>query len=754
MEQINNHKKRKFESTKIYRFHQFCREDFPHDFTGVFGENIKDFSDKCAERDADIEGFPAWFTLLVVDDGDDSYNGVTLYTIEESVEESKSPFCYQCLFSGWSHHFVSRRRYHLIIPVADEFPDIRLFDQTHLLHGLIHCNGFGHLMNINGFEGGSKFLSGQQIMDLWDRICTALRVRKITVEDVSHRGSMDLRLLYGIADGHSWFGRWGYTFCPGSFNGTEKAYNTAIEMLSSWNLDDIVQVSGNYEYMKKIIEAYRELSKTQLITTRDLFAFMLGNCKAFSKPHCVVEAITKSVQQRLPLKDVTNKHSNSSKISRSRLKNTKKPCSSSKFISFAHMPTNTWPARRLDYAAEVIVNALKAKGSVMSRLELRDAAREFIGDTGLLDFVLSSSDNLIFGENFVCRTRNPVTNQFEFTLCKCRKYSSFAAEEATGNWSAKRLEYAVKVIVAALKARKSGMNRKELKEEAKAGVGDTGLLDFVLKSINGMIFGNFVVRRTKNPVTNLLEFNIHELYGEESKSTSASPATSISHLSTTASTTTATTATTAHTAHAIPGSDVYNDLLYLYKEVFLQGSESIHGLTLAVLDSKHFVKEWTLSDVEFFCLRYVCWLHPSLFAYGRTYELSRSLPPPSELVVVPKCTETGELKEKIQSTYRDTYCVFDSFNVTEVQRKEGMEGLDEIWVLGDGLGEGSDHLKYEGRNDSWIFDCICGAKDAGEERMAACLLCHVRKHARCCGINDDVAVPKVFFCPGCRCNVC
>lgn len=49
--------------------------------------------------------------------------------------------------------------------------------QTHLLHGLIHSNGFGHLLSINGREGGSKFLSGREIMDLWDRICLNLRVR-------------------------------------------------------------------------------------------------------------------------------------------------------------------------------------------------------------------------------------------------------------------------------------------------------------------------------------------------------------------------------------------------------------------------------------------------------------------------------------------------------------------------------------------------------------------------------------------------
>jgi hypothetical protein len=52
-----------------------------------------------------------------------------------------------------------------------------LDNQSYLLHGVIHCNGYGHLVCLNGIEGGSKFLSGREIMELWDRICTNLRAR-------------------------------------------------------------------------------------------------------------------------------------------------------------------------------------------------------------------------------------------------------------------------------------------------------------------------------------------------------------------------------------------------------------------------------------------------------------------------------------------------------------------------------------------------------------------------------------------------
>lgn len=72
-------------------------------------------------------------------------------------------------FSGWSHHLVSKRKYHLRIPVDNEWnkplSEGVLDLQTHLLHGLIHCNGFGHLKSINVFEGGSRYISGREIRD-------------------------------------------------------------------------------------------------------------------------------------------------------------------------------------------------------------------------------------------------------------------------------------------------------------------------------------------------------------------------------------------------------------------------------------------------------------------------------------------------------------------------------------------------------------------------------------------------------------
>lgn len=89
---------------------------------------------------------------------------------------------------------------------------------------------------------------------------------------------MDLRLLHGVAYGHSWFGRWGYGFCRGSFGVTEQNYDEAIETLGSLVLDDIVRDLSKTKYQKdfkQMIRFYRDMSETHIITLRELLRFML-----------------------------------------------------------------------------------------------------------------------------------------------------------------------------------------------------------------------------------------------------------------------------------------------------------------------------------------------------------------------------------------------------------------------------------------------------------------------------------------------
>ncbi|KAF6168091.1 hypothetical protein GIB67_011476 [Kingdonia uniflora] len=78
-------------------------------------------------------------------------------------------------------------------------------------------------------------------------------------------------------------------------------------------------------------------------------------------------------------------------------------------------------------------------------------------------------------------------------------------------WPKRRLEYAAEVIVEALKELQGGMSRQEVKDAARLHIGDTGLLDFVIKSINNYIIGNYMVLRTLIPSTRVLEININDV---------------------------------------------------------------------------------------------------------------------------------------------------------------------------------------------------------------------------------------------------
>ncbi|MED6110595.1 hypothetical protein PIB30_044515 [Stylosanthes scabra] len=406
---------------KIFSFHSFGDSGCPTAPSAAFRDNVRSFLRDCAElEDYVLQNNPLWCTLLV---SDKTNLTAPLFTLEEQVSQSSHPFCDHCRSAGWSGHFVSKRRYHFIIPMDNGWnkplPEDAIDNQGHLLHGVIHCNGYGHLVCINGIEGGSKVLSGREIMDLWDRICTNLGARKISVEDVSRKRSMDLRLLHGVAYGHSWFGRWGYKFCRGSFGVTGQTYYEAIEGLGSLELDEIMRDLSKTKFhkeIKQIIRNYRDMSETQITTLRDLLRFML------------------TVKSRVPFSKITVNYTapsssafnsrNSTKqafLSRSNLAKEK----SAKYKKFSTAVANMdsrWPTRRLEFAAQVIVDSLKEHKAMnlgsdgMTRQDVRDASRLHIGDTGLLDYVLKSLNNVIVGNYVVRRMVNPSTRILEYTI--------------------------------------------------------------------------------------------------------------------------------------------------------------------------------------------------------------------------------------------------------------------------------------------------------------------------------------------------
>ncbi|KAH6796536.1 RING/FYVE/PHD zinc finger superfamily protein [Perilla frutescens var. hirtella] len=81
----------------------------------------------------------------------------------------------------------------------------------------------------------------------------------------------------------------------------------------------------------------------------------------------------------------------------------------------------------------------------------------------------------------------------------------------------RRLEHVAKVIVEALKEKRaannigsSGMTRQEARDAAHLHISDTGLIDHVLKAMNNVIIGNYIVWRSVNRSTKVLEYTIQD----------------------------------------------------------------------------------------------------------------------------------------------------------------------------------------------------------------------------------------------------
>ncbi|XP_065878712.1 PHD finger protein At1g33420-like isoform X2 [Euphorbia lathyris] len=168
-------------------------------------------------------------------------------------------------------------------------------DNSHILHGLIHSNGFGHLLRVNGREGGSITITGSQVMDFWDRICTLLSVRKVSVMDVSRKYEIEYRLLHAITKGHSWYGDWGYKFARGSYGISSDSYIKAVETLSKVQLAPLLfQRRKPRSQLQAVISFYQSLSDSELVTLKDLCCFLLRLIQESHDPS-VLKAMPKNL---------------------------------------------------------------------------------------------------------------------------------------------------------------------------------------------------------------------------------------------------------------------------------------------------------------------------------------------------------------------------------------------------------------------------------------------------------------------------
>ncbi|XP_024031601.1 PHD finger protein At1g33420 isoform X2 [Morus notabilis] len=314
------------ESTRRVKRRRLCRseldvpdfKEFPppqSEGQKPFRDSIKEFLSRHAQLALPPSLFPSllsWRLSLRL-----SSVAVALHVVEEDVtSSSRSLYCDHCRVlaqvddgrksylnscsacgAPLLHFNDSRCRRCKTSISADDVEDwinVQLEDHTHLLHAVVHSNGFGHLLTLNGRQGGSLFLSGRQIMDFWDRLCCALFVRKISVMDVSKKHGMEYRLLHAITDGHSWYGNWGYQFGAGSYALTQDAYLKAVHSLSSTSLSPFLfHPRAPQSHLQSLIALYQSLSHTEFATFKDLFSFLLSLLRQ-------VRALTSSDKPHFP----------------------------------------------------------------------------------------------------------------------------------------------------------------------------------------------------------------------------------------------------------------------------------------------------------------------------------------------------------------------------------------------------------------------------------------------------------------------
>ncbi|GMN32942.1 hypothetical protein TIFTF001_039223 [Ficus carica] len=536
---------------KMFTFNTIGEQSGLPSVSSPFREEVQIFLKEGAESvDYQVRGMHIWRSLVV---HENQSLDVPLYTIEETVQNSTA--CTHCQRTGWSNHYIAKKNYHFLIPIDSGWNkplDESIFvDRSHLLYGIIHCDGFGHLLCINGIEGGSKHLFGREIMNLWDQICTNLQARKISVVDATKKRSMELRLLHGVAYKQPWFGRWHYGFCRGSFGVTGLNYEMALKDIGSLELDRIIRDFSGTEQAKEIkekIHLYRDLCETQLITIHDLLKFMLT---------------VRSRLIRKPIMAASMNPSSSSSVSLISEPSTK-PAEYKKLSTVIANSNNRWTEKRVKQTADEIVSALKKK-----------------------------------------------------------------KERSSGD---------------------GGIGRLVIRDAVKLKIGDTGLIDYVLKSLDNVVVRNQIIRRAVNPATKIYEYTIHEVgdkVSEEQDMISNIPS----------------------PAMIAPGVDVYNDVIFLYKQVLMEYPDSkdsklVESATQRILDTKHFVKAWPLSAGKD---QIICRLLPD--SLGDRF---------AQIVDVPLNTTLSDLKDAVARALRETYCAMEGIKVDEF---DGLEGMGNTEVL-------------------------------------------------------------------------
>ncbi|CAN6727625.1 unnamed protein product [Malus baccata var. baccata] len=180
-------------------FSNFCSG--PNRFLGAFRDNVLEF----------VQEFDNLGDFTVKGPG----VTVPLYIIEEDVKKlSKRPICDLCRITA--SNLLGNRSCHVIIPPEEGWNNPiqnGVLDlQNHIMYGLIHSDGYDHLLGIRVralliLVALRLWTCGTECVLFFAKTHLGNVIRKaICVKDNSIKAGMDLRLLFGVACGLlSWY---------------------------------------------------------------------------------------------------------------------------------------------------------------------------------------------------------------------------------------------------------------------------------------------------------------------------------------------------------------------------------------------------------------------------------------------------------------------------------------------------------------------------------------------------------------------
>lgn len=435
----------------------------------------------------------------------------------------------------------------------------------------------------------------------------------MSLRDEAKKKGMELRLLHSVAYGRPWFGQWTYVFKRGSFGVSLEMYQNAIKTIQSIPLNLIAHQFGFGDQIQVIFSKYQLLSGSSLSTLGDLFRFML------------------ELKTRVP------KESSSS-----------------------------YPA-------------------IMS--------------------------------------------------------------DASCRWSPKRVEKAIHVVVEALKrAEFQWVSRQHVRDVARAYIGDTGLLDFVLKSLGNHMVGKYLVRRCLNPVTKVLEYCLEDVSRTFSKQ-EVLPLGEAKY----------------RPHQKVSWAQIVKDLLYMYNNILadhnLMTKNGAFGtIPLAsriILDAKHLAKDYrgepTVANDETNRRKIYCKvILKQNSSEEATSPTARTTP--YHCFLLRNNATFDELRFEAEKMFGETYFPLRNMAADSI-RNMSPQGSDAIFKTvrpGSKLAFLCTQGGNEQGSEAMVVNCICGTKDDDGERMVSCDLCRVWQHTRCVHVPDHHAVPEIFLCSGCE----